>query len=536
MAPWVIERIPYESTGHFGPWVRDYLSDAESLRPFFHRRPERQSLIDQAAERSDFPMERRRVLVEVLREQYARCSISVEGLLQTNLDRLEQPDSRTVVTGHQLNLFGGPLYVLYKLAHIVAQARELNASGPGFHTIPVFWLATEDHDYAEVDHVHFRAQPLRAEGAPLGAVGRRVLGDLESLISGLETLLGTGKRAAAAGALLRRAYRPGQTWAEAMRILAHEWFGAEGLVILDADDARLKRFFVPVLEQELRNSSYSTALQHTTQALSESYSAQAFVRPINVFYLGNDIRSRIEREGEGYRTTEGGYSWSESTLVEELHAHPERFSPNVLLRPLYQETILPNLAYTGGGGELAYWFQLRSAFETAGIPMPVLILRQSFLWVLGSASKIWAHTGVSAEEWFVERSRFIRHRLAEHSPLDLALKKPRKALDAVFEGLYALAAQTDESMERAVEAERMRHQKGLHRLEGKLIRAEKRRLGERVLQWERAHAQLFPQSGLQERFDSYWDLYAHLGPQTPARVLEAIAPFEPAFLLIREPQ
>lgn len=492
--------------------------------------------MDQASERADFSEERRQVLVEVLREQYARCTIRVEGRLEAQLEHLLQVTSRTVVTGHQLNLFGGPLYVLYKLAHIVAQARELNASTPGFYTVPVFWMATEDHDYAEVDHVHFRAQPFRAAGVPAGAVGRRVLGDLEPLISAVEALLGTGKRAAAAGALLRRAYRAGRTWAEAMRILAHDWFGAQGLVILDADDPRLKRFFIPICEQELRNSTYSAALRHTTQSLSESYSVQALVRPINLFYLGSDFRTRIEREGEVFRTIEGGLSWSETTLIAELHAHPERFSPNVLLRPLYQETLLPNLAYTGGGGELAYWFQMRAAFETAGIPMPVLILRQSFLWVTGSASKVWMHTEVPAAEWFVEVSRFIRHRLSEHSPLDLALTEPRQELDRVFEKLLSLASQTDESMHRAVEAERKRHQKGLHRLEGKLIRAEKRRLGERVRQWERAHAQLFPQGGLQERFDSYWDLFEHFGPQTPAVVLSAISAFEPAFLLMREPR
>jgi len=511
----------------------DYIGRSDRLRPFYHRAPDISELIKHAGERADFSLEKRATLVQVLREQYSASDLQIKGRLAENLEMLSQSESRTVTTGHQLCLFGGPLYVFYKLLHIISQAERLNASNPGFYTLPVFWMATEDHDLEEVNHVHFRGREIRWETNQSGAVGRMEIHELEPLIALLQTQLGSGRRSQSAAALLREAYRDGLTLAQATRILVHAWFGDRGLVILDADDPRLKRYAHELFERELLESESSKAIQSQSEELARSYPVQAFVRPINVFYLTPGSRVRIEHRIGGFQTADGSKSWTRSELVEELHQHPERFSPNVLLRPLYQELILPNLAYTGGAGELAYWFQLKSAFENARIPMPVLILRQSFMWIKGKDAKVWNSSSLDRLEWFEPLDRFLKKRMAEHSPFDLELKNARADFDSTFDALSEMASRTDSSMNRAVEAERKRHQNALDRLSTRLIKAEKRRLHELVERWEQAHRSLFPASGLQERFDSYWDVYEYFGEQTLEIALEAFDPFKPEFILIR---
>ncbi len=489
--------------------------------------------MEQAGERSGFSDEKRRVLVEVLREQYANSEITLGGKLAEHVEMLLNPLSRTVVTGHQLCLFGGPLYVFYKLAHVVAQAEQLNALNPGFYTVPIFWMATEDHDLEEVDHVHMNGQRLHWQTGQSGAVGRMMVDDLEPVIAQLAAQLGVGKRAEKAQTVLRDAYRPGRSLAQSMRILAHHWLGHRGLVILDADDRRLKHFATELFERELLDSQTSMAVQAQSEALSSTYPVQAFVRPINLFYLSPGARLRIEHKIGGYQTADASRHWSASEIVEELHQHPDRFSPNVLLRPLYQETILPNIAYTGGAGELAYWFQLKTAFQKAGLDMPILILRQSFMWVTGRNAKVWNRSQLPSLSWFKPLDRFLKERLAEHSPFDFELESTRAEFNRIFDSLSELASQTDSSMSRAVEAERKRHQNALDRLSRRLIRAEKRRLEERVSQWERTHQSLFPKAGLQERFDSYWDVYAYFGDDVLDTVLQSIKAFESEFILIR---
>ncbi|MGB5069607.1 MAG: bacillithiol biosynthesis cysteine-adding enzyme BshC, partial [Flavobacteriales bacterium] len=336
--------LSYRDTGRFSPIVLDYLDQAPALHEHYTRPPTAQGLADAANART-FDPATRKALCSALESQYAGMSMQPE--VRRNLDLLAKPNTLTVTTGHQLNLFTGPLYVPFKLLNVIKLARTL--STPERAVVPVFWMATEDHDRAEIDHTYINGTKMEWPGVAGGAVGRMRLDGLGEVLNNADELLGTGSHADAMRALLRDCYRPEYSWVEATRRFADALFGRFGLVILDADDAGLKKQFAPVMREELLNEVAVRSVEYANAKLAEHYKVQAHARPINLFHLRPGHRSRIELQGDNYQVLDGGPRFTLDELLNELDKHPENFSPNVLLRPVYQEVVLPNIAYVGGG-------------------------------------------------------------------------------------------------------------------------------------------------------------------------------------------
>jgi len=190
-----------------------------------------------------------------------------------------------------------------------------------------------------------------------------------------------GKRQSEIIQLFKQCYRPSNSLAQATRELVNALFGETGLLIIDGDEARLKKSMIPVFRAELESNAAYEAISEQSNLLAKTYSAQALPREINLFYLSPYGRFRLEKKGDRFYALGSDNVFSQQEMLQELESYPERFSPNVLLRPLYQESILPNLAYTGGGGELAYWFQLKALFTRFSVSFPLLVLRNSFLWI-----------------------------------------------------------------------------------------------------------------------------------------------------------
>ncbi len=347
--------IPYGKTAYFSTLIRDYLDEKPALRPFYNRFPDLKAFGDQIEEKAaNYPAASRKILNKALEKQYEGTTIS--DLTRENIAALKKENTFTVVTGHQLNLFTGPLYFLYKIISTINLCKELSDRYPESNFVPVYWMATEDHDFEEICYFNFKGQKVTWDRETSGAVGKINTDGLSEIHQALAPLFGRGSRAEYLADLFEKAYVKHPGLSAATRFLANELFGEDGLVIIDGDDAALKKLLIPYIKKDVLKQTTHTAVNQTIenlQLLEENYKVQVDPREINYFYLREDMRERIiEKEGQ-FHVQNTGISFSREAMEEEIDTYPQRFSPNVITRPLYQEVILPNLCYIGGGGELA---------------------------------------------------------------------------------------------------------------------------------------------------------------------------------------
>ena len=357
----------------------DYLSGEASLQPFYQYAPQHPDFASIAADKSTDTIDRE-LLAAVIAEQYG--DLDKGDAVTRNLQRLSQDNSYTITTGHQLVLFGGPLFTVYKILSVIKLAEKLSAEGK--NVLPVFWIHTEDHDFEEINHYYQDFQTKRTyTGSFRTQVGAHVLEP------SIESLRPTGFPAQLSGS-----YRPGIEMKQAFREFIHHLFGQYGLLILDADDPRLKAKFSGIITRELSDHFSNEWVSQTSAQMAEAgYSNQISPREINLFYLDAEGRNRIVAQKGGYQVLGRELFFEPAEMLRLAHEHPDRFSPNVSLRPLYQEMILPNLAYIGGWGELAYWLQLRGLFDEVGVNFRLLLPRISGTIFTESQAKSWKDLG-----------------------------------------------------------------------------------------------------------------------------------------------
>jgi bacillithiol biosynthesis cysteine-adding enzyme BshC len=519
--------IPYRETGRFSPLVTDYLGAVPELREFYRWSADEDGL-HAAAQARSFDPASRRVLCDALDRQYAH--MPVQPQVRASLDRLRKPNTFTVTTGHQLCLFTGPLYLPFKILNIIRLARQLSKSERA--VVPVFWMATEDHDRPEIDHAFIHGQKVNWPGTAAGAVGRLELDGIGAVLDQVDTLLGPGTHADELRALLRRCYRPEHDLAQATRLFVDALFGRFGVVILDGDDAELKRLFAPLMREELINQVAVRSVHYADGKLAAHWRTQAFARGINLFHLRPGHRSRIELQGDRYHVLDGGPSFSLDELLAELDQHPERFSPNVLMRPLYQETILPNIAYIGGGGELAYWFQLKWLFQAMQVPMPVLLLRTSAAFIGNKDRARLEGLGLTVADLFRPLEELKARIALKNASFSTSMEAEKEAATRLYNALKERAKAADPTLEGAVNAIAKRTMNGLDAMKRKLVRAAKR---EQQLPLERlalVHEHVFPAGGLQERRENFMPWYAREGPEFLDRLLDELDPLDPHFSVL----
>ena len=327
---------PLKQIKGFGKLLLNYLAGDEALKSLYGNTPELSSFQKQIDSKKSV---NRSVLVEVLKDQYQAINDAPD------FNHLADEKTFTVTTGHQLNLLTGPLYVIFKIVSTIHLARNLKKTYPNYHFVPVYWMASEDHDWDEINHLHLFGKKIQWNTDQKGPVGRFNLAGFEEIWKELPTEL----------PYFKECYSDSTTLSEAVRKYMHAIFGKEGLVCLDADDVRLKKLFTPVMEADLFDNTHLACVNQANKKLEElGFSPQIHAREINLFYMQDGLRERIEKQDEHYRVLNQSIRFSESELKVELENHPERFSPNVVLRPVYQECILPNLAYLGGAAEVAY--------------------------------------------------------------------------------------------------------------------------------------------------------------------------------------
>ncbi|MFL1896085.1 bacillithiol biosynthesis cysteine-adding enzyme BshC [Aquimarina sp. 2-A2] len=524
--------IPFSDTGYFSSLIQDYLDQKSELKSFYNRYPEINQFSEQIDEKQQsFSKSTRATLVTALEKQYTRTQIS--KVTEHNIQLLLKDTTFTVTTGHQLNLFTGPLYFLYKIVSAINLAKQLKAAYPHQDFIPVYWMATEDHDFDEINFFNFKGKKLRWNKQSGGAVGKLDTKGLDKVLEIFSAEVGLGDNAEKLKSLFAEAYLEHSTLTDATRYLANALFGDSGLVIVDGDDKSLKQLFVPFVKEELLNQiSHKTILPSANALEDLGYPVQVNPREINLFYLDQGLRERIiKREGR-YFVNDTAIEWSESEILEELTEYPERFSPNVMMRPLYQEVILPNLSYIGGGGELAYWLELKAYFKAVDIPFPILLLRNSVLLKNQKQADKQAKLNISDKDLFLKSHELINKKVRQVSNIEIDFTSQRNHLKNQFLNLYELAAQTDASFLNAVKAQEVKQLKGLDTLERRLLKAQRLKLKDHVKRVTKLQNDLFPQQSLQERTANFSEFYLEYGEELIDLLLQTLDPLSLKFDII----
>ncbi|WP_339917623.1 bacillithiol biosynthesis cysteine-adding enzyme BshC [Yeosuana marina] len=528
------ENISFKKTGYFSSLICDYLDEKSSLHPFYNRYPKLENFKGQIEEKQkSFSIDSRNVLVTALKKQYQH--IDASQLTLDHIENLKKDNTFTITTGHQLNIFTGPLYFLYKIISTINLAKELKQAYPEYNFVPVYWMATEDHDFDEINYFNFKGKKVQWNRASNGAVGELSTDGLDEVFELFSKDLGVGENADALRDLFSEAYLKHNNLADATRFLTNAIFKAYGLVIIDANTAELKKEFVPYIKDELLKETSFKAVSETSNKINElpeNYKIQVNPREINLFYLKENLRERIVFEEGIYGVVDTDITWTKETILKEVDSNPERFSPNVIMRPLYQEVILPNLCYIGGGGELAYWFQLKDFFNKVDIPFPVLLLRNSVLIQSKKQQQKLQKLHISNEDIFLKRDAFVNKKVREISNIDIDFSSQKNHLKQQFEDLYKLAEQTDKSFLGAVKAQEVKQLKGLDNLEKRLSKAQKRKLSDQVSRMIDIQNELFPNQSLQERNTSFSEFYLEYGTELISELIKHLDPLKSEFIIL----
>lgn len=522
--------ISYQKSGYFSKLIMDYLNQEPSLQSLYHRFSTVENFEKQILEKKDnFNMSHRDVLVSVLKKQYE--NITASTFTKQNIEALSQSNTFTVTTGHQLNLFTGPLYFLYKIISTINLTKELKEKYPTYNFVPIYWMATEDHDFEEINYFSFKGKKIRWNKDSKGPVGRLSTEGLDKVLDAFALELGSGNNAIAIKKLFHDAYLNHPNLTDATRYLANSLFGEYGIVILDADNDDMKREFIPFMKEELLHQTSNKCVLETTEKLKK-YAIQVNPREINLFYLEDHLRERIVSEGGTYKINNTSIEFTEAEILALLESHPEKFSPNVIMRPLYQEVVLPNLCYIGGGGEIAYWLELKSYFDQVKITFPILLLRNSVLLVTEKQFSKTKKLGLSWEDLFARQEDLVNQKVKVFSEFPINFSVQKDFLKKQFEDLHHIAEQTDKSFLGAVNAQEAKQLKGLEHLEKRLLKAQKRKHSSDLERITDLQNELFPNHGLQERTANFSEYYMEFGIEVLKKLTEELHPLETDFSIV----
>jgi bacillithiol biosynthesis cysteine-adding enzyme BshC len=457
--------IELDQTGQFSSFFLDYIQGNKALKPFYTHTPQLSSFRS-AIDLKVFEFKKRDVLVKSLHSQYE--GIELYKSVAANISKLADSNTFTVTTGHQLNLFTGPLYFIYKIVSTINLAKTLCNTYPENHFVPVYWMATEDHDFDEINFFKLDGKKYQWDTNQAGAVGDFIMD--QSFKDFLKTV-------PFAAAVFKDAYSNSKTLAEAVRCYVNALFGDEGLLVVDGAPAALKAEFKKVIESDLfAHQPFEKAKSNTGKLESLGYRSQIFPREVNFFYLEKGIRERIERTEAGFIVLNTDKFFTESEMRTLIQEHPERFSPNVVLRPLYQEMILPNLAYLGGPAEVVYWLQLSGIFEYFKVPFPVILPRNFALILDRITSRKMQQMNWEVADLFVPFQYWKKDFVQTESNFDISMENERKELNQIFDQKAIQVTELDKSLGHAFEAGKIRALKILDQMSNKLRKAEERRL------------------------------------------------------------
>ena len=502
---------------------KSYINLDPQLEPFYQYKPELDSFEPVIKAKSQQQIDRK-LIQQVLSDQYQ--DISLTSNQQNHISAFGNSNTFTVVTAHQPVLFTGPLYYIYKIASTINLARQLSIKFPSYHFVPLFINGAEDHDFDEIKYCHLFQKTISWNTEAGGSVGRLSTTGLQEAFSELSDILGSSPYADEIRSLIQSSINTSKKYGDMPRHLLQGLFGEHGLLVLNMDDKRLKKVFIPLIEKEIFTQFSQTLVEHTQAELNElGFKNQAYSREINFFYLTPGKRDRIEKEGDRFVVVNSGLSFSKAEMQAEIMNYPERFSPNVIMRPLYQESLLPNLAYIGGGGELAYWLERKCQFKSAGIPYPMLIRRASALILQEFHLDAWLKLGLNLEDLWSPKHVISDRILTLSNIVDLNIDSETKGIELSYESLATKAGLLSPGLQKMIWAEKAKQLKHFEQLAYRLKKELKTSEDQKINKALNIKEKLFPGDGLQERYDNIFQYYNRYGQPLIDSLIEKLDPF-----------
>jgi bacillithiol biosynthesis cysteine-adding enzyme BshC len=509
--------------------VQDYLDGKETVSDLFEKFPDYQTLIashDQIKSRSLD----RETLVKVLLSQSKGSDYSTE-LTTSQINNLKEESVSSITTGHQLCVYGGPMFFLYKILSVISLSEKLKVDGKS--CVPIYWMASEDHDFEEINHIFVKGEKVNWSTSQSGPVGRMHLKELDVFKQRVADILKDDYRYDKPLQELDQIFGAEKTLSEAIRDFVYWIFADSGVVVIDADDKDLKSLFAPYLNQELEYAFSQTAIENNNRRLSTlGYSAQVAGREINLFWMKDGYRERIIKTEFGFETADGLNQWAKEELLALVKTNPECFSPNVILRPLYQEVMLPNLAYVGGPGETSYWLQLKGVFDSANVQMPMVLLRDMFTVVDTLAVKNKKQLDVEWVDLFDNQDELVKRLLRKDGSHEDIVAKRQEILQLSFIEMIHELSHFDESLRQNAEAEMVRLNNKLESLKKKVLRSEKMKNEVLVGRVDHLYEFAFPNGSPQERILNGLGLWPN--PDSILELLPHCNPFEAKIKVVEQ--
>jgi len=519
--------IDYQNTHMFSRLISDYLERKNFIQDFFEYTTDAEGLAKAMEARRVYPTDRT-LIQRVFADAYAAGEAS--ALQLDNIAALSNENTFTICTAHQPNIFSGYLYFIYKTAHVIALSQQFAKIFPGKKFVPVFYIGSEDNDLDELSNFKLHGKTYRWSTNQTGAVGRMVVdkGVLD-LIAAVESELKHLPNASSLLMLLRKSYTLGNDMSTATFLLLNELFRDYGLLVLQPDHAELKSKMKSIFRDDLMHGSAEKIVEATNTRLEAEYKLQVNPRTINLFYLRDGIRNRIDKRGNIYSVDGTVIRFTEEEILNELNDHPERFSPNVILRGIYQETILPNILFVGGGSEVAYWMQLKNLFRHYQVPFPMLVLRNSFLIMHENHAHKMNGLGISEVDLFKEEMQLANELVQRWSGQEITLKQEEIESKALFQHIKKRANEIDKTLVQHVHALEVDHLKKLDSLEKKMLKAERKKQAIQLQRIWKLKEELFPNHNLQERVENFMPYYAQHGQAFIEAVLQHSLALEQKF-------
>jgi bacillithiol biosynthesis cysteine-adding enzyme BshC len=488
--------------------IRDYLTKKESLTTFYNRAFSYVNLVKQAQEKlAHYPY--RKELVTEITSQLDKLALTEKQ--KDNLYKLSLGNTVTITTGHQLNLMTGPLYFLYKILHTIKLCDSMNRQQNEIHFVPMFWMATEDHDFKEINHFYFRGEKIEWNEEHQDFVGEISTSGGKKILSDFSEKLKYFPNGKKLWEIIEKSYFSENNLADATRVLVHELFKEYGLLFIDGNNKTLKKLFIPYVRDDIKEQKSFHSISQTVEKLKSDYKIQVNPRKINFFYHENQIRNRIDETNGKYYILGTCKNFNQKDILEELENNPEKFSPNALLRPVYQEVILPNVAYIGGNAEIAYWLELKHYFDIQNLPFPILIPRNSILLITENQKKKMDKFHWEGKELFIPKEKIIQSLVEQCTTIKFDLSRYEKQLTDLFTDLLEKSVQTDPSWKDMILAQQKKQLNGLEKINKRFYKAEKLKHKEMVSNFEKLYSDLFPHGTWQERIENFSYYYAIMG-------------------------
>ena len=485
MIPLKRHLLPRTDVDGFGTAIEQWSS--QNKHTFLNGEVSRASLLEQCNTKSiSYSSEHRKILCSQLNDHYSKSSTTEAQ--EINLALLAKDNIFTITTGHQLSLGLGPLFLIYKALHVINLCEQLNKEQSDFHLVPVFWLASEDHDFEEIKSTQFFHKDFAWESNQTGPVGRFETSGLTETYQAMLSLFQEDVQGE-----LTDLFQVGEgRYVEHYKTLLNKVFGSYGLLIMDGDNPELKRMFIPLMQKELERQFVFEHVNTTNQALLDAgQKVQAHVRPINLFYMTEGKRSRIIPSSEGFLIDE--IAWKKDLLFKELAQFPERFSPNVLFRPLYQECILPNICYVGGSGEMAYWAQLKATFSAVNVEFPLIQTRVSAFVTPDNIEES------DLPSYFSDLSTQIEGLLSKQSNRDAVFNEIDKEVISLKHRMSEGISSFGNEANKWCGAQQASIDSSINHYKQRWQKEEKQHLDTQIKRLERIHRELYPNKVPQER-------------------------------------